>query len=70
MLSTHMGSKVFKTVRSFVLVRVGTSEAMSFTKTVREILSKTKGAKDVYGVLGRWDFVIKVETETLEDWEN
>ncbi|HYB68158.1 MAG TPA: Lrp/AsnC ligand binding domain-containing protein [Candidatus Acidoferrales bacterium] len=54
-------------VESFVLVRVGTSEAMSFTKTVRETLSKTKGVKDVYGVFGRWDFVIKVETKTLED---
>ena len=54
-------------VESFVLVRVGTSEAMNFTKTIREVLTKTKGVKDVYGVFGRWDFVIKVETKTLED---
>jgi DNA-binding Lrp family transcriptional regulator len=67
MLSTHMGSKVFKMVESFVLVRVGTSEAMNLTKTIREVLSKTKGVKDVYGVFGRWDFLIKVETKTLED---
>jgi DNA-binding Lrp family transcriptional regulator len=67
MLSPRMGSKVFKMVESFVLVRVGTSEAMNFTKTVKEVLCKTKGVKDVYGVFGRWDFVIKVETKTLED---
>jgi DNA-binding Lrp family transcriptional regulator len=67
MLSAHMGSKVFKMVESFVLVRVGTSEAMNLTKTIREVLSKTKGVKDVYGVFGRWDFLIKVETKTLED---
>jgi DNA-binding Lrp family transcriptional regulator len=67
MLSTHMGSKVFEMVESFVLVRVGTSEAMNLTKTIREVLSKTKGVKDVYGVFGRWDFLIKVETKTLED---
>jgi DNA-binding Lrp family transcriptional regulator len=67
MLSTYMGSKVFKMVESFVLVRVGTSEAMNLTKTIREVLSKTKGVKDVYGVFGRWDFLVKVETKTLED---
>lgn len=67
MLSAHMGSKVFKMVESFVLVRVGTSEAMNLTKTIREVLSKTKGVKDVYGVFGRWDFLVKVETKTLED---
>jgi len=54
-------------VESFVLVRAGTSEAMNLAKTIREALSKTKGVKDVYGVFGRWDFVIRVETKTLED---
>jgi len=54
-------------VESFVLVRVGTSEAMNLTKTIREVLCKTKGVKDVYGVFGRWDFLVKVETKTLED---
>jgi DNA-binding Lrp family transcriptional regulator len=62
-----MVQKVFKLVESFVLVRVGTSEAMNFTKTIKEVLNKTKGVKDVYGVFGRWDFVVKVETKTLED---
>jgi DNA-binding Lrp family transcriptional regulator len=62
-----MDSKVFKMVESFVLVRVGTSEAMNLTKTIKEVLSKTKGVKDVYGVFGRWDFLIRVETKTLED---
>jgi DNA-binding Lrp family transcriptional regulator len=62
-----MLSEVLKMVESFVLVRVGTSEAMNFTKTVKECLVKTRGVKDVYGVFGRWDFVVKVETKTLED---
>jgi anthranilate phosphoribosyltransferase len=30
-------------------------------------LSKIKGVKEIYGVFGRYDFVVKVETKTLED---
>jgi DNA-binding Lrp family transcriptional regulator len=36
-------------------------------KTMKEELCKIKGVKDVYGVFGRYDFVAKVETRTLEE---
>jgi DNA-binding Lrp family transcriptional regulator len=54
-------------VEAFVLVRVGSSEALNFVKTVKEEICGVKGVKDVYGVFGRYDFVVKVETKTLED---
>lgn len=54
-------------VETFILVRVGSSEAMNFVKTIKEGFCKIKGVKDVYGVFGRWDFVVRVETRTLED---
>jgi anthranilate phosphoribosyltransferase len=54
-------------VEAFILVRVGSSEAMNFMKTVKEELCAVKGAKDIYGVFGRYDFLVRVETRTLED---
>jgi DNA-binding Lrp family transcriptional regulator len=57
-------------VEAIVLVRVGSSEALNFMKTVKEELSKVKGVKEVNGVFGRWDFVVKLETKTLGDLGN
>lgn len=57
-------------VEAMVLVRVGSSEALNFMKTVKEELSRVKGVKEVNGVFGRWDFVIKLETKTLGDLGN
>jgi DNA-binding Lrp family transcriptional regulator len=54
-------------VEAFVLVRVGSSEALNFMKTVKEEICAVKGVKDIYGVFGRYDFVVRVETRTLED---
>ena len=54
-------------VDALILIRVGTSEASNFMKTMKEELARIKGVKDVYGVFGRYDFVVKVETKTLED---
>jgi DNA-binding Lrp family transcriptional regulator len=54
-------------VEALILIRVGSSETMNFMKTVKEELCKIKGVKDVYGVFGRYDFVAKVETRTLEE---
>ena len=53
-------------VEALILVRVGSGETASFMKTVKEHLSKIKGIKEIYGVFGRYDFVVKVETKTLE----
>jgi anthranilate phosphoribosyltransferase len=57
-------------VEAFVLIRVGSSEALNFIKTVKEEISSIKGVKDIYGVFGRYDFVIRVETKTLEELGN
>lgn len=54
-------------VEAFVLIRVGSGEALNFMKTVKEEISCVKGVKEIYGVFGRHDFVAKVETKTLED---
>lgn len=57
-------------VEAFVLIRVGSSEALNFIKTVKEEISRIKGVKDIYGVFGRYDFVIRVEAKTLEELGN
>jgi len=57
-------------IESFVLVRVQPArldEASAFMKTVKEEIRKVKCVKDVKGVLGRYDFVAIVETETVQD---
>ena len=54
-------------VEALILIRVGSSETMNFMKTMKEELCRIKGVKDVYGVFGRYDFVAKVETKTLEE---
>lgn len=53
-----------------MLVRVGSSEALNFMKTVKEEISKIRGVKEIFGVFGRYDFVVKVETRTLEELGN
>jgi anthranilate phosphoribosyltransferase len=57
-------------VEALILVRVGSGETTNFMKTVKEQLCKINGVKEVYGVFGRYDFVVKVETKTLEELGN
>jgi anthranilate phosphoribosyltransferase len=57
-------------VEALILVRVGSSETLNFMKTVKEQLYKLDCVKEVYGVFGRYDFVVKVETKTLEQLGN
>jgi DNA-binding Lrp family transcriptional regulator len=54
-------------VEAFVLIRVGSSEALNFMKTVKQEICEVKGVKDIYGVFGRYDFVVRVEIGKLED---
>lgn len=54
-------------VEALILIRVGTSETMNFMKTTKEELCNIRGVKDVYGVFGRYDFVVRVEARTLEE---
>ncbi|MEM3618549.1 MAG: Lrp/AsnC ligand binding domain-containing protein [Candidatus Bathyarchaeia archaeon] len=53
-----------------MLVRVGSSEALNFMKTVKEEVRKIEGVKEIFGVFGRYDFVVRVETRTLEELGN
>ncbi|MEM3550897.1 MAG: Lrp/AsnC ligand binding domain-containing protein [Candidatus Bathyarchaeia archaeon] len=57
-------------VEAFVLVRVGSSEALNFMKTVKEEVRKIEGVKEIFGVFGRYDFVVRVEARTLEELGN
>ncbi|MEM3626638.1 MAG: Lrp/AsnC ligand binding domain-containing protein [Candidatus Bathyarchaeia archaeon] len=57
-------------VEAFVLVRVGSSETLNFMKSVKEEICRVKGVKEIYGVFGRYDFVVRVETKTLEELGN
>jgi len=57
-------------VEAFVLIRVGSSEALNFMKTVKEEIGKIRGVKEIFGVFGRYDFVVRVETKTLEELGN
>lgn len=57
-------------VEALILIRVGSGDMANFMKTVREHLCKIEGVKEVYGVFGRYDFVARVETKTLEELGN
>lgn len=54
-------------VEALILIRAGSGESLNFMKTVKEELCKINGIKDVYGIFGRYDFVVKVQTKTLEE---
>jgi DNA-binding Lrp family transcriptional regulator len=57
-------------VEALVLVRVGSSEAANFMKTVKQEIGKVKGVKKVYGIFGRYDFAVMVEARTDEEMGN
>lgn len=57
-------------VEALVLVRMGSGEAMNFMKTVKQEIGKVKGVKKVYGIFGRYDFAVMVETKTNEEMGN
>lgn len=50
-----------------MLVRMGSSETLNFMKSVKEKICAVKGVKEVYGVFGRVDFVIRVEAKSLPE---
>jgi len=39
-------------------------------KTVREMVAKVEGVKEVYSVLGRFDLIAKVEAKSVEELAN
>ena len=70
MLKTDTQLMVIRMVEAFLLIRVGSSESLNFMKTIKEEIRGIKGVKEVYGVFGRHDLIVKVETKTLEDLGN
>ena len=57
-------------LKALVLVRVGSSEKLNLMKTVKEEISKVKGVKEIYGVFGRYDFVVMLRAETTQQLGN
>ena len=55
---------------ALVLVRVGSGEATNFMHTVKQEIGKVKGVKKVYGIFGRYDFAVMIETKTNEEVGN
>ncbi|HVO85633.1 MAG TPA: Lrp/AsnC ligand binding domain-containing protein [Candidatus Eisenbacteria bacterium] len=57
-------------VEALILVRTGSGETLNLMKTVKEKIRKIKGVKEVYGVFGRYDFVVMLETKTTVELGN
>lgn len=57
-------------IEAFVLISVkqdASSPDLDFMNNVKKEIVKLKGVKEVNGVFGLYDFVIRVETETPEE---
>ena len=57
-------------IEAFVLVSVkqdASSPDLDFMNNVKKEIVKLKGVKEVNGVFGLYDFVVRVETETPEE---
>jgi DNA-binding Lrp family transcriptional regulator len=69
-LKNYAFARCLKMAEAFVLVRVGSSDRLNFMQTVKEEICKVKGVKEIQGVFGRYDFVIRVEAKTLPELGN
>jgi len=45
----------------------GTGEHLTWFKETKEKLIKLKGVNEVYGVFGRWDIVLKVQVNNMDE---
>ena len=61
---------VSKMIKALILVRVGSGEKLNLMKTVKEEISKVKGVKEIYGVFGRYDFVVMLKADSTEQLGN
>jgi len=55
-------------IRAIVLLTMvgGTGESIGWPKATKDRLSQIQGVREVYGVLGRYDLVAILETNTFE----
>ena len=57
-------------VEALVFIRVGTSESLSLLKCVTDELVKIEEVEEVYDVFGRYDLVVRLKVNTLDDLSN
>ncbi len=54
-------------IRAFVAAKVGTSEYLSATKTIKEKIAAMPGVLKVDIIFGRYDIIAEVEVEDLDE---
>ena len=52
--------------KAFVLIKVGTGAHLNFAKLTNERKAKIEGAKEVYGVFGKYGTIPRIKTHSLE----
>ena len=59
-------------IKAFVLLGFvgGTGEHLSWFKETKENMLKIKGITEVHGVFGRWDIVVRVEVDNVDELIN
>jgi Lrp/AsnC family transcriptional regulator for asnA, asnC and gidA len=54
-------------IRAFVTAKVGSSDYLGATKTIKEKIAKIPGILKVEIIFGRYDIIAEVETKDLEE---
>ncbi len=56
-------------IAAFILLTFvgGTGEHLSWFRETKENLLKIKGVVEVYGVFGRWDIIVRVQVNSVEE---
>ena len=54
-------------IRAFVTAKVGSSEYLGATKTIKEKIAKMPGVIKVEIIFGRYDIIAEVEAEDLDE---
>jgi len=54
-------------IRAFVTAKVGSSDYLGATKTIKEKIAKMPGILKVEIIFGRYDIIAEVQTKDLEE---
>jgi len=54
-------------VRAYVMMRVGSSEYLGATRTIKEKIAKMRGVLKVEMIFGRFDIIAEVEAKDLKN---